>query len=181
MMRSRVALAVMGIVLLGGAGALVGALSAPQPPTTSLALAPSDAPTATTAQTGTGAPTGATVEATATATDALVGSGTPGPTDTSAVPTPTNTPLLPTATPTTFTNTGAISNVNTTAQTFMLTIPGGTYTVHWLQSTHCSGLTTNCARLPSYATNTYQATAVGTPHAGHYVVASTINVQLADT
>jgi hypothetical protein len=135
-------------MLLGGAGALAGALSAPRPPSTSLALAPSDAPTATTADTGTGNPTAAV-----TATATLFG-GAPTPTVTQVAPTATPTRVPPTATPIpvpgqSLTVRGAVTSVSPSTNTFVVHVfnGGGTYTCTVTSSTQWSGAATSISTL----------------------------------
>jgi len=113
-MKSRVAMAIFGIVIIGGAAGAAGALSAPRAPATGTFVAQSDTPTATTA----------------------IATYTPMPTDTRAVPTPTRTRVPPTATPLGFfSHGGTITNMDTVAQTFTLNRTGGPYTVNWAGAT----------------------------------------------
>jgi hypothetical protein len=123
-MRSRVTLAVIGIVLLGGAGVVAGVLSAPRPPAR-LANLQANQPTATSTDSSS---TASSSTATATATKAT-------PTVPQVAPTATATRVPPTPTPIPvpgqqLTVRGSVTSVNQSANTFVVHVfnGGGTYT-----------------------------------------------------
>jgi hypothetical protein len=166
-MRSRVTLAVIGIVLIGGAGGVAGALSAPRA-LSSLASLQGNQPTATSSDSS------STATATATATKAT-------PTVTQVAPTarPTRVPPTPTPIPVPgqlLTVRGDVTSVNPSANTFVVHVSngGGTYTCTVTLSTQWSGAASSISTLQVGM----QVHASGIYQGGGGVTASSVDAQI---
>jgi hypothetical protein len=137
-MRSRVTLAVIGIVLLGGAGGLAGVLSAPRAPA-SLASLQGNQPTATSSDSS------STATATATKATPTVPQVAPTATPTRVPPTPTPIPVPGQP----LTVRGDVTSVTPSANTFVVHVfnGGGTYTCTVTSSTQWSGAASSISTL----------------------------------
>ena len=162
-LRSKITLVVLGAVLVGGAGAMVGARSAAGPSASSAQLAANSGSSAT-----------------GTVPNAA-GSGTPttspgaAPTDTAvSSPTPTRVPPTPTPLPVpgqTLDLHGSVGSVGQTS--FVLRVPGGSYTIQVTSSTQWPGTAKNVSPLAPG----WQAEVQGAYTGGGNLTASTVDAQ----
>lgn len=161
MLRSKIVVVILGALLVGGVGSALGVLSAVQPHATALG---SVAASTATGASGTGTPT-----STPSASDTPALPPSPNPTPTRVPPTPTPLPVPGQ----TLDLHGSVGNINQGQSTFVLNVPGGSYTVTVTSSTQWPGQASSIQQLQTG----WQAEVQGVYTGGGNLTASVVDAQ----
>lgn len=166
MLRSKIAIVILGALFVGGVTATIGILSTEQPrPALTGAVVTSSAP-------GTSSTASPTASASVTPTAAPTNTSVPTPVPTRVPPTPTPIPVVGQ----TLTLQGSIGSINSGNQSFVLNVRGGSYTCQATSNTtfQINGTAGSFSGLQT----SMQADVVGVYQGGGNLTANSVNAQI---